>query len=206
MKVTGASNRSLAYDKRIARWLLTPLVNTSLRPNHLTAISFLLGLVTALLFIFFAEVHANLAALCFMLAVFFDHLDGELARLQKTHSGFGYLFDYIVGGLNYTLLFLAIGIGLFLQGNLTIYLVLGLTAGLSNPIILLLRMKMEQEHGTTTVEHPAAAGFELEDFIYLIGPLTWLLGIQYFFIPFAIGTVFYLAWTIHCYRSLASRK
>jgi len=45
-------------------------------------------------------------------------------------------------------------------------------------------------------EHPAFGGFEIEDCIYLIGPITWLMGIYYFFVPFAMGTIGYLTWTI----------
>ena len=32
---------------------------------------------------------------------------------------------------------------------------------------------MERKFGLEAVEHPARAGFEIEDFVYLIGPITW---------------------------------
>src|SRR3546814_12312164 len=66
------------------------------------------------------------------------------------------------------MLFAGIGLGLFnrLAGDLGIdALVLGLTAGLANPIIVALRMQMELRYGKAAVEHPRGGGFEIEDFI-----------------------------------------
>ncbi len=57
-------------------------------------------------------------------------------------------------------------------------------------------MSMEKQHGGEAVEHPAFGGFEIEDFIYFIGPITWFAGIVFFFIPYALGNIGYLIWTI----------
>ena len=190
------TNRTIKpYDQRLANLIVRPLVATAIHPNHLTTLTLTLGLCSALLFALQVNTFAWLAALLYMLAVFSDHLDGELARMTGKTSGFGHKYDYIVGGVNYTLLFSSIGYGLsFNLGAWT--LILGLIAGLSNPLILYLRMRMESCHGPDSVEHPALGGFELEDGIYLIGPITWLAGIVFFFIPYALGTIGYLVWTI----------
>jgi hypothetical protein len=55
---------------------------------------------------------------------------------------------------------------------------------------------IEHRHGAEAVEHPSASGFELEDFIYLIGPITWSGGLVYFFWVYGLGTIGYLIWTI----------
>ncbi len=75
-------------------------------------------------------------------------------------------------------------------------LALGLAAGLSNPVIVSLRMRMEKRFGEQAVAHPTGAGFEIEDFIYMIGPITWLGGLEYFFLVYGVGTLGYLAWTL----------
>lgn len=181
------------YDQRLAGWLIRPLKNTPVHPNHLTTLTLILGQSAAWTFAFAIE-FAWLAALLYILAVFSDHMDGELARLTGKTSDFGHDYDFIVGGLNYTTLFIGLGIGLHELGTWAI--VLGFAAGLSNPFILYLRMTMEKKFGTEAVEHPAASGFEIEDFIYLIGPITWLAGITWFFIPYAIGNIGYLLWTL----------
>jgi len=187
------------WDQQLARRLVAPFNNTPLHPNHLTTLTLILGQCAAWIFAFAMGQLAWFAALLYMLAVFSDHMDGELARMTGKTSSFGHDYDYIVGGINYTALF--IGIGLGLQDSFGSWaIILGFSAGLSNPFILTLRMSMERQHGKEAVEHPVFAGFEIEDFIYLIGPITWITGIVYFFIPYALGNIGYLVWTIMEYR------
>jgi len=188
------------YDQRLARLLVRPLVRTAVHPNHLTTLSLFLGLSAALLFGLGGPHSTGFAAGIYMLAVFADHTDGELARLTGKTSHFGHRYDFIVGGLNYTMLFIGIGIGLS-DGPLGLpALLLGLTAGLSNPFIMSLRLSLDARWGKQAWKHPSFAGFELEDFIYLIGPITWLFGIEYFFVPYALGTLGYLSWTVLEFR------
>ena len=191
-------NEQHPYDQRLARILVTPFAKSSLHPNHLTLICLLLGLSAAVMFISVNQSMYGFAALIYMLAVFTDHLDGELARMSGKISNFGDKFDYIVGGLNYTMLFISLGIGLFkIYGDWA--LILGFCAGLSNPIILILRMKMDTIFGKEAVKHPSITGFEIEDAIYLIGPIIWFSKTIFFFVPYALGTIGYLIWTIWQY-------
>lgn len=195
---TRHSTANKALDQQLAHFLISPFRNTPLRPNHLTTLTLCLGLTAAWLFLAALEDLAWLAALIYMLAVFSDHLDGELARITGRTSSFGHDYDYIIGGINYMCLYVSIGIGLHASaGNWT--LLLGLLAGLSNPLITFLRMKMEHDFGEKSVEHPRFGVFEIEDFIYLIGPITWLAGVIYFFVPYALGAIGYLLWTAWTY-------
>ncbi|HKK15520.1 MAG TPA: CDP-alcohol phosphatidyltransferase family protein [Gammaproteobacteria bacterium] len=198
-------SRVKPYDQRLAHLAVAPLKNLPLHPNYFTLLTLLLGQAAAWLFALAVSEYGWLAALCYMLAVFSDHLDGEYARMTGKTSSFGHNFDYIVGGINYTCLFIGIGIGLAESyGHWA--LLLGLAAGLCNPFILYMRMYMEQKHGPDVVEHPAFAAFELEDFIYLIGPITWLAGILWFFVPYALGNIGYLVWTITEFTSLRKKN
>ena len=184
-----------SWDHRLARVLVKPLVSTSVHPNHLTGLSFLFGLAASVLFALGDPRWANVAAGLFMVAVFLDHTDGELARQAGKTSSFGQLFDSSVNASNYTMLFISIGIGLSNgpMGNGALFL--GLAAGLCNPIIFVLRMRTERQHGSKAVAHPRYAGVEIEDLIYLIGPITWLGGLEYFFLAYGIGSFGYFAWT-----------
>ncbi len=193
------------WDQRLARILVRPLASTPVHPNHLTALSRACGLASGALFAFGGAGAAGWAALVFMLAVFIDHTDGELARLTARTSEFGHRLDYIVGAANYTALFIGIGAGLFAQGLGVWALILGLVAGLSNPVICALRLGLETSHGASAVEHPFFAGFEIEDFIYLIGPITWIGGLSYFFLAYGLGTLGYLGWTLYQFIRRAKR-
>lgn len=185
-----------SWDTRLAQRLVRPLVATPVHPNHLTGLSFLFGLGAAILFVLGGPVEINVAAGLFMIAVFLDHTDGELARQAGKTSAFGQRFDSTVNASNYTMLFISIGIGLS-SGPLGHWaLLLGFAAGLSNPIILFLRIRTENRHGSKAVAHPRYAGVEIEDLIYLIGPITWFGGLEYFFLAYGIGSFGYFIWTI----------
>ncbi len=187
------------YDQRLAGVLMRPFVGTPLHPNHVTVLSFALGVAAAYLFATGYPGSVNLAALLYMLAVLVDHMDGELARMSGKTSRFGHYFDFVVGAANYTMLFVAIGLGMYLAGVGLWALLLGLAAGLANPLIVTLRMTMEKRFGQAAIAHPTGGGFEIEDFIYLIGPITWVGGLKVFFVVYGLGTLGYLGWTIVCF-------
>ncbi len=205
------------YDQRLARLIARPLAYLPVTPNQLTFVSLAFGVAAGVLFALGDHALIHWAAAMSVLAIFSDHIDGELARLTGRTSALGHTLDYIVGSANYTMLFTGIGIGLggglanALGGSLGIgvpahwYYVLGIAAGLANPVIVSLRMTMDKRFGAEAVEHPTAGGFEIEDFMYLIGPATWLGGLVYFFVAYGLGTLGYLAWTVIEYRRNAAR-
>jgi archaetidylinositol phosphate synthase len=186
-------------DQRLARALVRPLVGTRVHPNALTTLTLALGVAAAACFCQGTTPLCNLGAVLFMLAVFSDHLDGELARAAGKTSRFGYFYDFLVGGVNYTLLFAAIGIGLEPVYG-TAALVLGFAAAVCNPVIMTLRLRLDLTHGLEATEHHDFGWFNLEDIVYLIGPITWLAGVEYFFIVYGFGTLGYLCWTLLEYR------
>ncbi len=185
-----------SWDARLAHSLVKPLVATPIHPNHLTGLSFAFGLAAAVLFARGGAVSVNWAAGLFMFATFLDHTDGELARQAGKTSAFGHRFDSIVNAANHTMLFIGIGIGLSAGEMGSGALALGFAAGLCNPVILALRIRLEGRDGAKAVAHPRYAGVEIEDIIYLIGPITWAGGLEYFFLAFGFGSFGYLAWAL----------
>lgn len=184
------------YDQRLARVLVLPLAYVGLHPNAVTALSFVFAAASAVLFAFAMDGWAWLAAALFMAAVLADHGDGELARMTGRTSVLGHRLDYIVGTVNYAMLFVGLGVGLAdsALGNWAI--MLGVAVAVTNPIICSLRLMTDLRHGSDAVAHPSAGGFELEDFIYLIGPLVWFGGTMIFFLLYGVGTIGYLIFTI----------
>ena len=193
-----------SWDQRLAHVLVKPLVATPVHPNHLTGLSFVFGLAAAVLFALGGALPVNVAAGLFMVAVFLDHTDGELARQAGKSSAFGQRFDSVVNASNYTMLFIGIGIGLSNGPMGGWALVLGFAAGLCNPIIFFLRLRLERRHGAKAVAHPRYAGVEIEDIIYLVGPITWMGWLEYFFLAYGFGSFGYLAWT--AWEALKTRR
>jgi len=187
------------WDQRLASIMVRPLARTPITPNQVTIVTLLLALAAAALFAVGDETAANWAAGLFILARFMDHFDGELARMTGKTSRLGYYLDYVAGALSYGGLFLGIGIGAresFL-GEWAIVLGLAAASGAVLSMFLNLRIdKQSQFEEGEAIGYPGFAGFELEDGIYLIGPITWAGYLTPFFALSAVGAVVYTLWTL----------
>ncbi len=188
------------WDQKVARVMVRPLVRTPITPNQVTTVTLLLALLGAVLFAAGDLQAYNWGAGLFVFARFLDHFDGELARQKGTTSRFGYHFDYFTGASSYAAFFLCMGLGLShgpLGGWATI---LGLAASACAVIALFLNLGrdrlLDSADASDTVGYPAYAGFELEDGIYLLAPITWLGFLLPFFVAASIGAVIYVIWSV----------
>lgn len=188
---------SVPWDQRLARLLVRPLVRTPVRPNHITTVSLLLALGAGALYARGEAGAANWAASLFVLARLLDHADGELARLTGSTSRFGYYYDFAVGALSSAALFIGIGFGLSrgVLGEWSLFA--GIVAGSCALVAMGLGLGVEARQGPDGGGYyPALAGFELEDGIYLIAPLTWFGALLPFFVLAAIGQVIFCLWML----------
>ena len=196
----------LAWDRRLARLLVRPLRESGIHPNHLTTLSLVVGLGAGVLFAQGDFTSANWAAGLFMFAVFLDHTDGELARIAERSTRLGGYYDYAAGCVIYATMFLGLGFGLAGDSSGVWPLLLGCSAGLAIPLITALRLAMEVKHGPLSVRHPSFAGIEIEDFVYLIGPITWTAGPAPFLLAYGVGTLGYLLWTTAMFVRLSTAR
>lgn len=188
-----------AWDSRLAHLLVRPLRHTPISPNHLTTLSLIAGLGACVLYATGDQTAADWAALCFILAALIDHADGELARMANKCSRIGYYYDHFTGALVYIALFLGIGIGLRHGALGNWALLLGFTAGIAISAIFTLRFEMERRRGKNTFQQPHFAGFEIEDIMYLIGPITWAGGLQPFLVAAGVGAPVFGLWLLWQY-------
>lgn len=187
------------YDQRLARRLVPLLAHTPVTPNALTLATGALALAAAGLFADGSPVAAHWAAGLFVLARFLDHFDGELARSTGRTTRLGYYLDYAVGGASYAALFFGLGIGLS-HGPLGGWALLLGGAGAAAALAALV-VNLWDDHraagGTgAAADYPRLGGFELEDGIYLIAPITWLGWLAPFFVAAGIGAVVYCLWRL----------
>ncbi len=191
--------KSPPFDQRLARVLVRPLVNTSITPNHLTILTLVIALGGAGLLATGDATLQNWGAGLFVLARFMDHFDGELARQSGKTSKIGYYLDYIAGALSYGALFLCLGIGFKDSGLGAWAVALGAAGTASAVISMFLNLALDKAQNLSegeAVGYPGFAGFELEDGIYLIAPITWAGYLYPFFIAAGIGAAVYTLWTL----------
>ncbi len=76
---------------------------------------------------------------------------------------------------------------------------LGLSGAAAALLALGLNLDLDRQHGLSegeAVGYPGLAGFELEDGVYLLAPLTWLGWLAPFFVAAGIGAALYFLWTL----------
>jgi archaetidylinositol phosphate synthase len=182
------------WDRRLTRFLIRPLKNSSITPNHITTLGLTAGLAAGALYATGERSLANLAGVLYMLSLLIDHADGELARLAGKSSKFGYYYDQIVGFINFVALFVGIGLGLRSHELGEWGLRLGIIAALSVVTILALRLELEKRTGQNT--QPSFAGFEMDNIMYCVGPITWIGGLKPFLIAACIGAPMFVLWVL----------
>ena len=185
------------WDGRLARWLVTPLRDTRVTPNHLTTLRLMIGLAGAAALARGGYAPTNVGALLIVLSNFVDHTDGELARISGKTSRFGHFYDLASDALITVLLFTCLGIGaarMVAAGDLTVWL--GLVTGLAVALIFFFRMRIEELAGKDGTRQSSLAGFETEDVLYLL-PLVTLTDTTRPFLAIAsIGASLFAGWVL----------
>ena len=186
---------AIAFDQRIARRAAALLARTPASPNGVTAASIVVGLTAALL-LARGDAWIHLGAALFMVAVWMDHVDGELARQTRRTSTFGHYFDHVAAMTNYVSGFVGAGYGLR-HGALGDWgPLLGLSAGFAIAAIMSVRLRMEIRDGRDSVRQTVRSGFEIEDTLYVLAPITWLGLLPYFIAAAGIGAPVFLLYVI----------
>lgn len=188
-------NAAIAIDQRIARRVAALLARTPASPNGVTAASIAVGLAAALL-LARGDAWIHLGAALFMVAVWMDHVDGELARQTGRTSTFGHYFDHVAAMTNYVSGFVGAAYGLRFGSLGDWGPILGLSAGLAIAAIMSVRLHMEVRDGKDSVRQTVRRGFEIEDTLYVLAPITWLGLLQYFIVAAGIGAPVFLLYVI----------
>ncbi|MGF6662324.1 phosphatidylglycerophosphate synthase [Paraburkholderia atlantica] len=197
------------WDARLARRLVTPLVDTWVTPNHLTTLRLLIGVAGALCLAHGGFAWANAGALLIVLSNFVDHTDGELARVGGKSSRIGHFYDLACDALVTVMLFVGMGIG---AGGAQIDAlrlapgVLGAVAGVAVALIFFLRMRIEEMVGKAGTKQASVGGFETEDVLYLLPIVTLTSVVAPFVVVASIGAPLFAAWVVIDYWRVARRS
>ena len=170
---------SLPWDQRIAEIISKPFIFFNIHPNIVTIIGALLGLIACCLYTTGDIFYAKIASIIFFFAACFDHVDGEVARKLNKRSIFGHYLDHIGVCISYILLF--IGLGFYADKNFNLGLNYGYVSALCIFLIMTIRFYLERIKGGEAIEQRNILGFEHEDVIYIVIPVTFLNKIDIFY-------------------------
>ena len=162
------------WSHLFARVFVRPLIGTGVTPNHLTTLRLLTGVAACAAVALGTPAGRGWGGALWLLSALLDRADGELARLGNMMSEAGHRYDYLVDTAVTALFFVALGIGAR-DGWLAPWPVpLGLLAG--GALLLSNRWSEALENRTGRVARAFSGrwGFDLDDLLYLLGPVAWL--------------------------------
>jgi phosphatidylglycerophosphate synthase len=158
---------------RAARVVARPLVRTPVTPNQVTTLRLAAGMAAAAALAQGEADWRHWGAGIFVLSMFLDRLDGEVARLGGKTSPWGHRYDLVSDTLCNAFAFLGLGVGLR-GGEFGAWApVMGLVAGLAIATILWLVVRMELRHGVHAGELGTTAGFDPDDGMMAVPVLVW---------------------------------
>ncbi len=158
---------------RAARIVARPLARTPVTPNHVTTLRLATGVAAAAALAQGEADWRHWGAGIFILAMFLDRLDGEVARLGGKTSPWGHRYDMLSDTLCNALAFLGLGAGLRAGAFGAWAPAMGLLAGLAIATILWLVIRMESHHGARAGELGTTAGFDPDDGMIAVPILIW---------------------------------
>ena len=182
------------WDQRVAQIISKPFIYFNIHPNIVTVIGILFGLLSFFLYTTGNLFYAKIASLFFFIAACFDHVDGEVARKLNKISTFGHYLDHIGVCISYIALF--IGLGIYSNKNFNLGLDYAFISALCVFLIMTIRFYLERVRGVDAIKQNNILGFEHEDIIYIIIPVTFFNKIDIFLFYSFIGTPIFLAITI----------
>jgi archaetidylinositol phosphate synthase len=151
------------------------MVHTPITPNHLTGLRLMTGLAASFCLASGDPYWINSGCGLFVLSMFLDRADGELARLSGKTSIFGHRFDLWTDALCDSTILLGLGIGLRSGPFGEWALAMGIIAGMSSGIIFYKVLALDKRLGPGSVMFEAFAGFDPDDAIIIV-PLSAALG------------------------------
>lgn len=188
------------WDAQLAYWLIYPLRNTAVTPNHLTTLRLITGMVACWEILQNTPFHINIGGFLFALSAFIDHTDGELARLTGKTSQFGHLYDLISDFGILIGLYLSIGY-ILRESSLGLWsIVMSIIASLAVSTIFYVMDFMLVKIVEKSELQPDFAGFQAEDILYLFPLVTLFHGLSPFLIASAIGAPIFAVYMIVHYR------
>jgi len=173
-----------SWSHLLARQLVRPLVGTSIRPNHLTTLRLLSGLIACVCFALGSRLGMIWGGFVWLLSALLDRADGELARIGNMTSPGGHRYDYYTDFVVNTAFFVAIGVGLRHTWLGKWSILLGLLAGGALLLCMWWSELLERLSPPLTRAYEGRWGFDPDDALYLMAVFAWLNWLE----PILIGS------------------
>lgn len=154
--------------------IVRPLLETPVRPNHLTALRLVTGLAAAAALALGTHPWIAVGGGLFVVSMLLDRSDGDLARLTGRTSPGGHVFDLVTDSLCNSLIFVGLAIGLVGSDLGWWAILLGALAGGGVAAVLFLVLRVEAMEGQGAAGSPSVGAFDADDAMLAIPVAVWL--------------------------------
>jgi phosphatidylglycerophosphate synthase len=163
-----------SWTHLLARQMVHPLLGTRVRPNHLTTLRLISGLVACLCFALGTNSGMIWGGVLWLVSALLDRADGELARIGNMMTPGGHRYDYYADNLVNAAFFVAIGCGLRASWFGAWSIALGALSGACLLMCGLFSEWLERRSPPGTRAYAGKWGFDPDDALYLMAPCAWL--------------------------------
>jgi len=192
------------YVHYVGRWLILPLVNTPVTPNHLTTLRLLTGIAAAVAFAMGDYFWTVWGGVLFAVSALLDRADGELAKLSDKSSNWGHWYDLYCDAVVNVVLFFGIGIGLTdsVLGHWAWKM--GLLSGLSIALTfwIVFRLHESGSHPSEAFNYPDK--IDLDDSLFLVCIFAWFDGMLPLLIAASVFAPAFLIFALWQYFTMKS--
>jgi phosphatidylglycerophosphate synthase len=194
------------YAHYAGRWLILPLINTPVTPNHLTTLRLLTGIAAVAAFAMGDYFWTAWGGALFAFSALLDRADGELARLSGKVSDGGHRYDLYCDFTVNIVLFIGIGIGLT-DGVLGHWawkmgLLSALSIGAASWVAF--RLYESGDHPREAFNYPH--GFDYDDALFLVSVFAWFDGLLPLLIAASVGAPLFLVFALWKYCTRPPQK
>jgi phosphatidylglycerophosphate synthase len=192
------------YAHYAGRWLILPLINTPVTPNHLTTLRLLTGIAAAGAFAMGDYFWTVWGGVLFAVSALLDRADGELARLSGKSSSWGHWYDLYCDSIVNVVLFFGIGVGLTESVLGHWAWKMGVLSGLSIALTFWIVFRLHESGSTPSEAFNAPDGFDFDDALFLVCIFTWFDGLLPLLIAASVCAPLFLIFAVWQYVTLKS--
>ena len=192
------------YAHYAGRWLILPLVNTPVTPNHLTTLRLLTGIAAAGAFAMGDYFWTVWGGVLFAFSALMDRADGELARLSGKSSSWGHWYDLYCDSIVNVVLFFGIGIGMTESVLGHWAWKMGVLSGLSIALTFWIVFRLHESGSTPNEAFNAPEGFDFDDALFLVCLFAWFDGLLPLLIAASVCAPLFLIFALWQYVTLKS--
>ena len=180
-----------SWPRRLARPLVSLCARAGISANQVTIARFTVGFVACGVLAIGGRTAANWAGVLWVLAMFLDRIDGELARMTGTTSALGHRLDYTSDLVLTSAFFVGLGVA---HGGLAV--AMGTVAGVAVLVTQVLAEAIDVRQAASGEKaFPRIGGFDPEDSQILFAAVLWLGWDHHFLACASVGAPLFAVFT-----------